>query len=360
MPSARIFSTILIVLMALAPVAVPVSSRAQIASGNTYTIGGVDVDVTAADAVQARQQAIREARQKAVKLLVERMVPAEDRAKVPPVSDQRLDGMVRGVEFAQERTAGNRYIGKLGVVFSAEPVKQWLSEAGISIAETVARAALVVPLWKDKDGLQQLDDRNAWREAWTGLDTLGSSVPVAMVRGDQLDQDAMTIEQAYVGDVTALARLNERYRAPTVIVAIAEGDKEGPIRLSGVRYDMQTGARSPLMSLTVPDSSQLADAAKKIHAKLDEDWRGLATVRRDQQAGLDVYVPIRALGDWVQVRQRLGGIPAIKSVAVRTLESDRAELHLDYYGNEEQLQKLLSQAGLQLDKDADKWRLQAR
>jgi len=178
MPSARIFSTIFVVLMALAPVAVPLSVRAQIASGNTYTIGGIDVDVSGADAVQARQQAIREARQKAVRLLVERMVPAEDRAKVPPVSDQRLDGMVRGVEFARERTAGNRYIGTLGVVFSAEPVKQWLGEAGISIAETVARAALVIALWKDKDGLQALDERNAWRDAWGGLDMSDPAAPV--------------------------------------------------------------------------------------------------------------------------------------------------------------------------------------
>lgn len=71
-------------------------------------------------------------------------------------------------------------------------------------------------------------------------------------------------------------------------------------------------------------------------------------------------VPIRALGDWVQVRQRLGSIPAIKTVSVRTLEADRAELHLDYFGSAEQLQKVLAQAGLQLEKDADKWRLQAR
>jgi hypothetical protein len=279
---------------------------------------------------------------------------------VPPVSDQRLDSMVRGVEFQSERPAGNRYSATIGVVFGAEPVKQWLSEAGVSIAETVARAALVVPLWKDKTGLEPLDDHNAWRDAWTGLDTLGSSVPVAMVRGDQLDQDAITVEQAYVGDVTALSRLDERYRAPVVIVAIAEGDKDGPIKLGGMRYDMQTGARSELMSITVQDSSQLAAAAKQIHAKLDQDWRGLATVRRDQQAGLDVVVPIQALSDWVKVRQRLGGIPAIKSMAVRQLEADHADLHLDYYGSPEDLQKTLSQVGLLLEKDADKWRLLAR
>ena len=357
MPSARIFSTILVVLTTFVPWS---SVQAQISNGNTFTIGGIEEDVTAADAVQARQQAIREARQKAVKLLVERMVSPEDRAKVPPVSDQRLDSMVRGVEFQSERPAGNRYSATIGVVFGAEPVKQWLSEAGVSIAETVARAALVVPLWKDKTGLEPLDDHNAWRDAWTGLDTLGSSVPVAMVRGDQLDQDAITVEQAYVGDVTALSRLDERYRAPVVIVAIAEGDKDGPIKLGGMRYDMQTGARSELMSITVQDSSQLAAAAKQIHAKLDQDWRGLATVRRDQQAGLDVVVPIQALSDWVKVRQRLGGIPAIKSMAVRQLEADHADLHLDYYGSPEDLQKTLSQVGLLLEKDADKWRLLAR
>ncbi|MFI5033659.1 MAG: DUF2066 domain-containing protein [Reyranellales bacterium] len=356
MPSARIFSTIFVVLAAFAPW----PSQAQISSGNTYTIGGIEEDVSGPDAVQARQTAIREARQKAVKLLVERMVSAEDRAKVPPVNEQRLDSMVRGVEFQRERTAGTRYSATIGVVFGAEPVKQWLSEAGISIAETVARAALVVPLWKDKTGLEPFDDHNAWRDAWVGLDTLGSSVPVALVRGDQLDQDAITVEQAYVGDVTALSRLDERYRAPVVIVAIAEGDKDGPIKVGGMRYDLQTGARSELMSITVPDSSQLASAAKQIHAKLDQDWRGLATVRRDQQAGLDVVVPIQALSDWVKVRQRLGGIPAIKSMAVRQLEADHADLHLDYYGSAEDLQKTLSQVGLQLEKDADKWRLLAR
>jgi hypothetical protein len=60
------------------------------------------------------------------------------------------------------------------------------------------------------------------------------------------------------------------------------------------------------------------------------------------------------------VRQRLGAIPAIRTVSVRTLEADRAELHLDYYGSAEQLQKVLMQAGLQLERDAEKWRLQVR
>ncbi|HEX9555483.1 MAG TPA: hypothetical protein VF991_03245, partial [Reyranella sp.] len=64
--------------------------------------------------------------------------------------------------------------------------------------------------------------------------------------------------------------------------------------------------------------------------------------------------------DWVQVRQRLGSVPAVKNVAVRNLESDRAELRLEYFGTTDELQRTLALAGLTLDKDADKWRLQAR
>ena len=108
------------------------------------------------------------------------------------------------------------------------------------------------------------------------------------------------------------------------------------------------------------NASQLADAAGKIQAKLDGDWRGMAVVRRDLQDAMEVVVPIKALSDWVQVRQRLGAIPAIKSIVVRTLETDHAELHVDYYGTSDQLTQTLAQAGLQLSKAADGWRLQVR
>ena len=355
----RRFSTIFLVLLAAAAFAGGAS--AQVTSGNAFTIGGVDVDVTGADALKARDQAVREAKRRAVGLLIERMVAPEDRSKVPPVDDARLEGMIRGVEFAKERPAGNRFTGTLNVVFGADQVKSWLSEAGIAVAETVARAALVVPLWKGKNGVEPLDDRNAWRDAWSKLDTSASAVPVTMVRGDQIDQNALSVEEAYVGDVTALTRLNERYRMPTIVVAIVEGDKDaGTLTVGGYRYDAQTGARSDLGKVSVAGAGQLADAAGKIQAKLDGDWRGMAVVRRDSQDAMEVVVPIKALSDWVQVRQRLAAIPAIKSVVVRTLESDRAQVHVDYYGTADQLTQTLAQAGLQLSKAADGWQLQVR
>lgn len=328
---------------------------------STYTVTGVDVDVSAPDAVQARQQGLAEARRKAARTLIERVVAPDERSRVPVPADPALEGMVHGIEFVRERSAPGRYIATLNVVFQPEAVKSWLGGAGIKVAETVSRPALVIPLWKGPSGVEPLDDRNAWREAWQALDTSGSSVPVTLLRGDQLDQSAVTAEQLYVGDVAALARLNERYRAPTIVVAVVEGDKAGGgLTVGGLRYDAQTGARSEIARLPVAAAAQLPDAARQVHARIDEQWRSVATVRRDSQDAIDVYVPIRALGDWVQVRQRLGGIPAIKAVTVRSLESDRADLRLEYFGTTDELQRTLATVGLSLEKEADQWRLQPR
>ena len=362
MPTARWFSSRLSTILVAALVVFVGGAQAQVTTaGNTFTITGIDVDVTGPDAIKAREQGIREAQGKAVKLLIDRMVAPEDRAKVPPLAAGQLDTMVRCVEFANERTAPNRYIATLSVVFAADPVKAWLGQGGISVVETVARAALVIPLWKGRNGVEPLDDRNPWRDAWTKLDTTASAVPVRVVRGDQIDQDAVGVEELFVGDVSALARLNERYNAPTVIVATVEGSRDGgPLSIGGIRYDAQTGARSEIGRQSVAGVAQLDDAAKQMHARLEQAWRSVAMVRRDSQDTIDVVVPIRALGDWVQVRQRLGSVPAIKNITVKTLESDRADLKLEYFGSTEDLQKTLTQVGLSLVKEADQWRLQAR
>ena len=91
MPPARWFSTLLMLLAGLVVVS---DAAAQITvSGNAVTIGGVEVDVTAADAIKAREQGLREAQGKAVKLLIERMVSPDrksTRLNSSHVSESRM------------------------------------------------------------------------------------------------------------------------------------------------------------------------------------------------------------------------------------------------------------------------------
>ena len=125
MPPVRWFSTIFIALLT----ALSLCGGALAQASNTYTVTGVDVDVTAPDAVQARQQGIAEARRKAAKMLVDRIVAPEDRARVTIPGDASLEGMVRGIEFVRERSAPGRYIATLNVVFQPDP-GEGLARAG--------------------------------------------------------------------------------------------------------------------------------------------------------------------------------------------------------------------------------------
>jgi hypothetical protein len=352
---ARWFSTIIVMLMTAVAGGTP-----ALAQDNAYTVENVDVDVAAPDPIRARHLGIAEARRKAAQILLERSLSPEERARVRLPDDARLEAMVRGVEFVRERTAPNRYIATLNVVFAPDAAKAWLEGGGARVAETVQRSALVIPLWKDRTGVQALNDASRWREAWQSLNTTGSAVPVTVIRADALDQASISPEEAYVGNLTALSKVNERYHAPTIVVAVVDGDKPGPLTVSGLRYDTQTGARSEIPPVTVASADQLGQVARQIHASLDEQWRGLAVVKRDSEDTLDVVVPLRGLGDWVQVRQRLGAVPAVKNVVVRNLEADHAELRLDYFGTADELKQTLAQAGLQLDRDASGWRLQAQ
>jgi hypothetical protein len=75
---------------------------------------------------------------------------------------------------------------------------------------------------------------------------------------------------------------------------------------------------------------------------------------------LSVSVPITSLRDWVEVRRRLSGIPAVQRAEVRGLARTDGELNLVYFGDELQLQQALAQRQLSLLQDAQQqqWVLQ--
>jgi hypothetical protein len=76
-----------------------------------YVVSGVPVDVTAADAATARDQAIVEGQRKAFAMLMERLLGAEEAVLIPTPSDAQLSGMVQDFEVESERLSAVRYIG---------------------------------------------------------------------------------------------------------------------------------------------------------------------------------------------------------------------------------------------------------
>ncbi len=195
---------------------------------------------------RSREFAMRGARR--FGLLVDRMVSAEDRARLPQIDDVQLENMVRGVEFVRERSVARSLRRHVERGFRPDAVKSYLSGSGVKVVETVARPALVIPLWKGRRASSR--STTAMPGARPGS---SSTVPAVRCRSrccaaTRPTRTRFRPEEAYVGDVSALARLNERYRAPTIIVATVEGDKASGRahgRRPALRYADRRAQRDP-------------------------------------------------------------------------------------------------------------------
>ncbi len=87
-----------------------------------YVVSGVPVDVTAADAATARDQAIVEGQRKAFTMLMEQLVGAEKAATIQTPGDVQLSGMVQDFEVESERLSSVRYIGVMTYRFDAASI----------------------------------------------------------------------------------------------------------------------------------------------------------------------------------------------------------------------------------------------
>ena len=87
-----------------------------------YAVSGVSVDVTAADAATARDQAIVEGQRKAFSMLMEQLLGTEKAATIQTPSDAQLSGMVKDFEVESERLSSVRYVGTMTYRFDAASI----------------------------------------------------------------------------------------------------------------------------------------------------------------------------------------------------------------------------------------------
>ena len=345
MPSLRLAGAVAVVAAVLFLLAGQ-DTRAQTVF-DPYSVQGIEVDVSAATAQAAKDQAIAEAQRQAFAILIERLTAAEDRARLP-----KADGTayVRDFTVEQERGVANRYIATLSVRFSAAHVKRLLQSAGIAIAETHARPVVIVPVFVAEDGRAVLwDDPNPWRAAWSDLHG-GGLVPTMLPLGDLGDVQAITPAQALAGDALAMQGLGARWRTPDVLVAAAS--------LRGKVLDVALHAApttpKPFDALSYKQNdgetvdALLARAAKDVARALDVQHRQASHATGGEAGTVSALVPLSGLGQWLAVRERLGRVPQVKRWELVSLSRTEAAVILHVAGDSNQVAEGLAKGGLDL------------
>ncbi len=332
------------------------------ASADPYTVNGIAVDVTAENAVLARETAVADAQVKGLAELFERLTLPRYDDRLPAVGPETAASLVTSYQVEKENVAATRYVAELAVTYDALAVQNLLEGTGVPIVVDLPPPLLVVPALETEGGLAVFGGSPAWRDAWAREAGRNTLLDIVLPLGDLTDLRTLG-DQALAGDpTTALADAATRYDAEAAILVVASPDSLETPRTIAVRLDGTAGWPTGMAPLTVtaegrPEEAWAA-AARQAMTELENEWKEDNLVAFDELAKLRVETPLGSLEDWSAIRSGLAGVPVIRQIEVRTFSQAEAELVLSYIGNVDQLRRALAARGLALSGGADRWRLQ--
>ena len=330
-----------------------------------YTITGVEVDVRAETAAEAKKLAITQANVKAFALFAQRVGGDALADRLSDIPSKRIDAMLDSLSIEEERTGPQRYNGKLTVRFLPGQMRKIMAELGVSYSEKLARRTVIVPVWRTPEGVVLWED-NPWRTAWLSLRAENSPVPLIVPLGDLADTDTLTAELAAGRDEASLEAIRLRYEADAVLVAEASPVGEDTVQATMVGASA-VGRLEFDKAYAAENGGGVAEAAKiaalRFHQVMLLRWKKKNETGPVTQslpvATLPVAVAFYSTEEWSALRARILSTPGVSGVDISTISQGGAIVQLSYVTGFEQLRQSLWSAGLALQNVGGTWVLQA-
>lgn len=347
--------------------AAPVSGPARAQIQNPYEVQGVSVDVTAVTATEARRQAHQDGQQAAMRILLERMTLRNDHPRLPVLNADEINEYIQDFSVAEEKTSAVRYLARLNFRFRPGEVRDLLRAFNIPFAETPSKPVLVLPVLQQAGAMLLWDEPNPWRSAWQRRSSQVSLVPTILPLGDLSDVAGIGAEQVVEGDQQRLQAMAKRYDAGSVAAAFAS-IRHDPAKslwildITLTRYnvtiDPQTTVVTYVSDFGETAGSLLSRAAMAVTHLIEDNWKRDNLLQSGQQEAIAINVPIQSLGDWLEMKKRLGQVAVIRDTEMVMLSRGEAQIILHFIGDVGQLIIALEQADLALRGQGDTWTLE--
>jgi hypothetical protein len=376
----------------------------------------VKVDATADSAAAARETARIDGQRRALAAVIERLSGASEPAKPPKLDDKAITDMVASFEVANEHMSAVRYVADFTFHFRPSKVRRLVRVVEIPPAENGSkgpadkspgdkspgdkspgdkspgdkssadsggkspaegaskptvesgnRPVVILPVYRDGSNVVLWDDPNAWRMAWSQRPAGSAPGRLVLPLGDAGDLAAIDAEKAGSGRPEALSAIAQRNSGSDAVVALATARRQDN-KLAGLdvtvkRYRsghlVDTQASSFEANPAESEADLMKRAAESTAAEIESGAKRNAGARSDQPASLAVTVPITSLGEWVQVRDRLGSVGAIRKIDLLSLSRQEARIEVKYVGSQDQLKSSLAEVNLDLGGGDPVWRIQS-
>ena len=345
--------------LAAAGVAVLVGVGAAVAQSDRaidrlFTVYGVAVDVTDRTAAAARARALLEAQHRALVGLAFKIAAADDVARLPRLSDGRVERLVHGIEIVEERSSPTRYIATVNVTFDAAGIRSLMTGAGLPYTESAAPRTVVLPIFRHA-GVGRLWQRdNLWAQAWRSADSDNRLAEYVLPAGSFADRRTISATLADARNADALAAIARAYDASRVLIAEAwlPPAYTSQARVA-FRYQLwpdasQQGQGQIFGAEARPTADLMVRAAEAAMGRLDLTWKERTLLGIDQGGVVEADTPLAAADDWLAIIRGLEEIATVRDVTVLQLGLPISRVRIDYVGTPDQLDMALRQVALEL------------
>jgi hypothetical protein len=330
--------------------------------------------------VKARALGMAEAGQKALAVVLKRLVPGSAQATLPAIGDQDVEAMISSLSVRSEQNSATRYLATFDVTFNEIAVKEFLDRRGVRFSEERAAQISILPLVLDGAGLKS-EGAERWRQAWEGLDVSHSIAPASILRPrDSLD--AETVKKVLAGNASAYEAMQADYGYAPLVLAVAE-TKGGKLvtRLAGADSvgAINFGRADTLDGEDLPAVAQRAAAVA--FAILENRWK----ITQSREAPLPVAAAYRSAAPqtprapgievsrkvaatvafsgfkaWQEIRERLANVAGLQALQVSSLTERAASISFDFAGPFDRLQAELARNGFALEDRNGSFMLRSR
>ncbi len=348
-PLAVLAAALMAVLCAVSPAPASAQGAASAGRADIFTVAGIQVDETAANASAAQAQGFASAARIGFERLVRRITSPADQQRlgVPQPDAATLERLALSVDVESERRSATRYLARLTVRFDPAGTRAVLTQAGYpSAIEQRTAPVLIVALG---DASVTPDVATAWRAAWSE----GGY-------GQELAPLALAPANAAGGDWAAIYPFAQAEAASTAIVATLH--VQGSTATASLREVSAQGARDrPAVSAPIAgnDAASLRTAlnalARQVSDSVQNDWKARAgggssstqTVSRSRVSASALYASQR---EWEQIKSALEAAAAtvISQIRIEAVARNGALVSFSFTGDRAQLAAELARRGVTL------------
>lgn len=306
----------------------------------------IDVDITAEDAVQAKEQAMRQAQRQAFLEIAGKLTDDENVAKLNELTDDEIVHFVQSVGVNDEKIGGNKYVASLTVQLDEALMRDYLAENGMIEVETTE--LLVIPVFKPQNNYTPLlwESDNVWRQNWNAKGLIKFGTMQMRTIGERFRRiDRLNAETALYMDSGIFDAISNLNSSDKIYVVYAQTMPNGDLKIT-VKDEKNKNEDS----FTILDdaSGNIFDKAieKSVMFISNMERRATYTANPTTAGTINAVYMYSDMKDWLTKNNALTNLPMVEAIDTKSFGGGKVNFSIRYTGALDDLWQAMQEMGL--------------